>query len=187
MIIRALAPRTALAAGLLLCLAGCARPRAANTPSAAESASSSSTAAQAALDWRASRPGDSLAMTINGDQAEIVVTSPSGIGRATLAPRASWPRSVRLIFQHEPGQPFRSLESLAITTPRLQVSGSVNTSGRAEFAFVDPSGAAPPQATPAGFLDLRITVTAQLAEAVLPDYLLAGAETVQIEWVDFWR
>jgi hypothetical protein len=177
MTLHTLAPRIALAAGLLLSLAaaGCARPRAATAPAALDAGA------------RVARPGDTLTATISAGQAVLLITSPSGIGRAAFAPPESWPRSVLLRFQHAPGVPFKSLESLTIATPRLRAAGSVNTSGRAEFAFADAAGAFPPNAPPAGSLNLLITVTASSAEALLPDHLLAGAEPVEIEWVDFWR
>lgn len=140
-----------------------------------------------AFNIQLAKTSDTITATVEGDRAVFTVTSPSGIGRATITPSQAWPRTVVLRFQYEPGRPFGSLESLKAATSRLRVAGSVNTSGRAEFAFADPEGEHPSPAPAAGFLNLVIQAGAGETVALFPDYTFAGRESVIFEWVDFFR
>jgi len=168
---------------LVLLATACARPRIAVNPAS----ETSHTQPTPAFNIQLAKTTDTITATVEGDRAVFVVTSPSGIGQATIAPNQTWSKTVVFQFQHEPGRPFGSLESLRATSSRLSVAGSVSTSGQAEFAFADAKGAFPSPAPPAGFLNLVVQAGPDEAIARFPDYVFAGRESVAFEWVDFYR
>ncbi|MBA4032247.1 MAG: hypothetical protein C0478_15360 [Planctomyces sp.] len=120
---------------------------------------------------------------------KIIILSSRGIGRCHITPDANtWPRTVEIFF---PG--LTEIEELRLKTKRLSSTGSRKQSGRFAFEFIDATVDAkkdPPQAVPtppAGTLDIQVTKDAGGIVVKLPAKLLAGKETLELAWVDWFR
>src|SRR5262245_44658303 len=74
---------------------------------------------------------DKIVVRKEKDRTVFVVTSPSGIGIATIAlEKGEWPEKVTLRFLYREGNGFDMLEDLQFVTDRLSGSGSAKQSGK---------------------------------------------------------
>jgi len=101
------------------------------------------------LSVRTERAQDVVRQVRDGRDTVIEVTSPSGIGRMTLAPAASkaWPSPLRLRLRYAPGRPFRTLEGLDLSVDDTVVAtrdAMRVEAGRAWLEVVLPVGVATP-------------------------------------------
>lgn len=114
------------------------------------------------LSVRTERVQDIARQVRDGRDAVIEVTSPSGIGRMTLAPAtgAAWPSPLRLRLRYAPGRPFRTLEGLD-----LSVDGKVVATRDA----------------------MRVEAGRAWLEVVLPADVMASGKPLHVQWVDAYR
>jgi hypothetical protein len=98
----------------------------------------------------------------DGRGVVIDITSPSGIGRMTLAPAsgAAWPASLRLRLRYAPDRPFRTLEGLD-----LSVDGKVVATRDA----------------------LRVEAGRAWLEVTLPVDVVMPGKPLRVQWVDAYR
>lgn len=114
------------------------------------------------LSVRTERAQDIARQVRDGRDAVIEVTSPSGIGRMTLAPAsgAAWPSPLRLRLRYAQGRPFRTLEGLD-----LSVDGTVLATRDA----------------------MRVEAGRAWLEVVLPAKAMTSGKPLQVQWVDAYR
>lgn len=114
------------------------------------------------LSIRTERTQDIARQVRDGRDVVIEVTSPSGIGRMTLAPAAgaAWPSSLRMRLRYAPGRPFRTLEGLDLT-----VDGKVVATRDA----------------------MRVEAGRGWLEVVLPADVMASGKPLHVQWVDAYR
>jgi hypothetical protein len=120
-------------------------------------------AAAPPLSLRTERAGDVARALRDGRGVLVDVTSPSGIGRMTIATparTAAWPSSLRLRLRYAPGRPFRTLEG-------LDVSVDGNTVATREA--------------------MRIEVGRDWLEVVLPADVAMPGKSIRVQWVDAYR
>jgi hypothetical protein len=131
---------------------------------------------------------DSIAVSKDEKRTVFIITSRSGIGAARVSLiSGQWPRDVALCFRFENGRGFANLESIMLTTSRLQVRGALRHSGKLPFYLVDPDGKFGSGTPRAGYLEIPIEKRDDAVEVVLPANLLAGSGKFEIEWIDFYR
>lgn len=116
----------------------------------------------ASLSVRTERTQDIARQVRDGRDAVIEVTSPSGIGRMTLAPATgkAWPSPLHLRLRYAPGRPFRTLEGLD-----LSLDGKVVATRDA----------------------MRVEAGRAWLEVVLPAKLMTSGKPLQVQWVDAYR
>lgn len=125
-------------------------------------AMSSAAARTASLSVRTERAEDVARVVRASRGTTIEITSPSGIGRMTIAPvaRTAWPTSLRLRLRHAPGRPFRSLEGLDVS-----VDGTVVATREA----------------------MRIEARRGWLEVVIPADATTPGKPLRVQWVDAYR
>jgi hypothetical protein len=108
------------------------------------------------------KPEDSLRILERDGSAVLLVTSPSGIGGATIKFRdGSCPSSVAVSLRYREGEPFRYLEGFIVRAGKQQ-----------EFSI--------PCA--------RRRSSAEPMEVVLPEVILrAKPPSLELEWIDAYR
>ncbi len=121
-----------------------------------------SAAKPASLSVRTERTQDIARQVRDGRGVVIDVTSPSGIGRMTLASasNAAWPSPLRLRLRYAPGRPFRTLEGLD-----LSVDGKVVATRDA----------------------MRVEAGRAWLEVTLPTEVTASGKPLHVQWVDAYR
>ena len=106
------------------------------------------------------KSGDRISIQYAEDAVSFLITSPSGIGEATLKVlQGQWPKEVRIRLRYADGRGFTAVEGF-----------SCSIRGR------------PP-------LEVRaVTLHPQYAEVLLPsDGLQGTGHPVQVRWVDYYR
>lgn len=132
------------------------------------------------------KPGDVVGVSRDG--LNVTVTSPSGIGGATVqVKKGAWAGEVRLRFQHEDKRGFRSLEGFTLTTNVLKVEGALKDSGRIPFFLAGPDGTFAAKASPTGTVNVTVGEKDGAIEVTLPAHLLTSANRVELQWVDAYR
>jgi hypothetical protein len=124
---------------------------------------------------------DALVTTVEKDRVILLVTSKSGIGGVSVAPRGGkWPKNVVLRLRYEEGRGFGSLEGFWVTSPQMSIEGSLKDSGSMRASPGDDQKKAIP-----------IKVTAEVKdgflEICLPADTLTGAEKARVRWIDAFR
>lgn len=121
-----------------------------------------SAAKPVSLSVRTERAQDIARQVRDGRDTVIEVTSPSGIGRMTLAPAAgkAWPSPLHLRLRYGPGRPFRTLEGLD-----LSVDGKVMATRDA----------------------MRVEAGRAWLEVVLPVGVATPGKPLHVQWVDAYR
>jgi hypothetical protein len=138
------------------------------------------------------KPADRVVAVKEKQRTVLLVTSPSGIGQATLTLKAGqWPDNVTLRFEHDKGKGFASLESLKLTTDRLRIEGSKRVSGRFLFAFLDakrkPIALESGKNAAAGEMNVVVDAKNGAIEVTLPASLLIGSSQLEVAWIDAFR
>ncbi len=140
------------------------------------------------LDKRA----DSITPEKEKDRTVFIINGESGIGGAEISiGEGQWPERVTLRLRYGKDKPFHNLESFALRTDRIMVSGTLKNSGKMPFCFVGPN--TKPDAlddgnnAPAGFLDVSVKETDAGLEVNLPANLLRGNTKVKLSWIDAFR
>ena len=135
------------------------------------------------------KPADTVTIKIEGAGVRFTVTSPSGIGGATIrVVGRPWPRDVSILFAG-----FRRLESLTITTERLWARVSLKESGAAPFSFRSTPGRiekiGPPESVFAGAGSLNIYVRKRREgiTVTFPANLLVDTREMTLAWIDAYR
>ncbi|MFD0725150.1 hypothetical protein [Lysobacter brunescens] len=121
-----------------------------------------SAAKPAPLSVRTERAQDTVRQARDGRGVMIDVTSPSGIGRMTLAPASgkAWPSPLRLRLRYAPGRPFRTLEGLD-----LSVGGKVMATRET----------------------MRVEAGRAWLEVTLPADVAMPGKPLRVQWVDAYR
>lgn len=119
-------------------------------------------AAASPLSLRTERAGDAARALRDGRGVLVEITSPSGIGRMTIAPpaRRAWPSPLRLRLRYAPGRPFRTLEGLDVS-----VDGTVVATREA----------------------MRVEARRDWLEVVLPANVAQAGKPIRVQWVDAYR
>ena len=131
---------------------------------------------------------DSEAITNHDLRTMFVISSESGIGNVSITlPDGKWPKYVSFRFQYINGEGFGSLESISLTTERLQVSGSIKESGNMRFYLSDNESKFDSTVHFAGYLDIKVKHDNDAIEVTLPANLLVGTNEVKIGWIDAFR
>lgn len=119
-------------------------------------------AAAAPLSLRTERAGDAARALRDGRGVVVEITSPTGIGRMTIAPpaRRAWPSPLRLRLRYAPGRPFRTLEGLEVS-----VDGAVGATREA----------------------MRVEARRDGLEVVLPADVAQAGKPLRVQWVDAYR
>lgn len=137
----------ALAMGLVIGIAAIAISATAATP--------------APLSVRTERPQDVARVVREHRGMAIEITSPSGIGRMTIAPaRGAWPSPLRLRLRYAAGRPFRTLEGLEVS--------------------VDGKAVATRES-------MRVEAARGWLEVVLPAGVATTGKPLRVQWVDAYR
>lgn len=121
-----------------------------------------SAAKRASLSVRTERTQDIAWQAPSARGAIIEITSPSGIGRMTLAPASgkTWPSPLRLRLRHAPGRPFRTLEGLDVS-----VDGKVVATRET----------------------MRVEAGRGWLEVTLPMGVAVPRKPLRVQWVDAYR
>jgi hypothetical protein len=148
--------------------------------------------AEPAFAFKLRKPADSIIAGVDGKRAIILVTSASGIGDGTITLKAGqWPENVTLRFHHNKEKGFTNLERIHLSTDRVQIEGSVKSSGKFRFFFLDakrtPVGAEKPAREPAGVLNVTVQERNGALEVTLPACLLIGSSELRLQWVNEFR
>lgn len=131
---------------------------------------------------------DSIAVLNEEKRTVFVVTSPFGIGNATISlASGSWPKNITLKFQYDKSRGFYELEGLDLTTARMQAKGGIHYSGKMPFYFADDKGIFNPGESSAGEVAVLIERRNGAIEATLPPYFLSGSKELKIFWVNVYR
>jgi hypothetical protein len=164
------------------------------TPSTTQAATSSA----ATFDVRCNKKEDAVTVTADVERTVFVITSPSGIGGATLERKgAVWPKQVVLRIH------LKGLESLSLTSGNLKLSASVAShSGNPRTLTLLRKQAkdAPPLTKDSPYWTDIVTLDAKgkpvsglpdkdgYFEMVVPQaFLDEGASKLTIGWIDFYR
>jgi hypothetical protein len=142
------------------------------------------------------RPDDTVEVRIEKEKTVLVVSSPTGIGQATVQRTSeSWPRSVVLRLK------LNGLEHFRVASGRLTLAAAVSATGGKPAIRVwqdghednpldDKSPAWPDirilqsDGTPAGQLPLA----GGYFELTLPPALFQGEpQSITLDWIDFYR
>lgn len=149
-----------------------------------------------AFDTTTRKKEDRVEAQSESDKALFTITSPSGIGAATITPKAGrWPKTVVLRLQ------LRGLESLQITTGKITVAASVSSHGDHSTRVYLIEGGKEKSLGRGDPLWMEIKMLAaktgsvgkpQLKdrgfEVTLPEALLHGQpEPLTVQWIDFYR
>lgn len=140
----------------------------------------------ALFDITGTREGDAVRVMDEPGRTILDVTSRSGIGGAVVERRTDrWPE--RLILRLHLG----GLESLAVSNGALTLRASVKSSGGEARISYDlrngDEGPAPEKGGPY-WAEIKVVGPGGGFELALPPALLsAGARTLEIGWIDFYR
>jgi hypothetical protein len=134
---------------------------------------------------------DSVVARKEKDRTVFVVTSPSGIGDATIVlAGGEWPENVTLRFLYAK-KGFHWLEDIRLNTDRVVVPGAEKMSGRMPFCFAGPDAKLdviqPGGREAAGFLDVRVHQTKEAMGVTLPAHMLRGSAKLRLAWIDAYR
>lgn len=146
---------------------------------------------QPAYQFKLKRLTDAITSRMEGSKTVFTITSPSGIGSATVTLTASkWPKEVVLRLRYAKDRGFTRLEGFFVTTARMQVrelSGNGPHPDRAAFYLPDETGQVDRNAPPAGYLNITVEPREGGLEITLPPNLFTGSRKVEISWVDAYR
>jgi hypothetical protein len=139
---------------------------------------------------------DRVAVTTAEDRTTLTVTSPSGIGSATIAPKdAKWPKTIVLRLR------LSGLESLNIANEKTTLTAEVSSHGDGRVLMRVQEGGkeqtvekGKPYWTEIKIIDSQGKPTQQVPvkdgyfELTLPAELLQGqTKSLTIKWIDFYR
>jgi hypothetical protein len=165
-------------------------------PAAKTSPATGPSASTDTFDIKCRKPEDRVNVALADGNAIFTVTSPSGIGGATIERTGEkWPRAVILRLH------LRGLESLVISCGDLKLSTSVlSHSGNARLLHLGTNGKEGPQLTKDSphWTDVRILDASGKPitglpdrggcfELAVPQALLEKAKVVKVEWINFYR
>jgi hypothetical protein len=171
----------------------------AEKPAATQPATTQSATSQSSPPFQITcrKTEDAVTVSTDGGKAILSITSPSGIGKATIdRTDERWPKEVVLRVR------LRGLESLTISSGNVKLAASVlSHSGNTRLLHLRTDGKEGPQLTKDSpywmdihVLDARGKPAAGLPEKdgcfemTIPKALLdEKAKTVTIEWIDFYR
>lgn len=140
-----------------------------------------------AINVRLHKTDDTSVIKQESDRTVIVVTSQTGIGRATLSAK-EWPADVTLRLCYAQSKPFKTLEGFEMTTSRLQVRSNSGNSGKVPFFLATEDGKyGRDDLNPSGWLKLDFKPRVDDLDIVFPSHLWRGEKEVQIQWIDFYR
>jgi hypothetical protein len=138
---------------------------------------------------------DSVAIKHDGEKVVLAITSPRGIGKATVTPAAKWPKTVVLRLH------LHGLESLRISSGQttLAASASSHGDGATRLYLIEDGKEKPIDAKSAYWTELRILdakgkpvkkipLTDGYFELEIHSPLLQGeAKPLELSWIDFYR
>ncbi len=136
------------------------------------------------------RPADKVAATVEKNRVVFTVTSTRGIGAATInLKEGAWPKEVVILLTYEKGEGFKNLENFRLTTDRISATGSIKSSGKVTFAFLNAKGEREPleAGDSGGTLAIKIVQTDKGIELRLPPDMLVGSKFVTLSWIDAFR
>jgi hypothetical protein len=138
-------------------------------------------------DIKLRKAADTLVTGKEKDRTIFIVTSPGGIGGATMHLKSGqWPENVTLRLQYQQGKGMTNLENLTLTTERIRIEGDAKSSGKFRFWFLDANKSAGKR-EPAGTLNVIVAKQKDFMDVALPSSLLMGSSSVEISWVDVYR
>ena len=136
--------------------------------------------------------GDSITVESDAKRRTFVISSGSGIGRATITRVAGeWPEQVTLRLRYTSGRGFCNLERLILRSDRLMIQSDLKHSGRMPFGFHGQNGK--PEARnaapfhPHGLVDVKAILREDGIHVILPSHMLRGSSHLRIEWIDAFR
>jgi len=134
------------------------------------------------------RKDDTIEVVRQKDATLFVITSPSGIGSATIdRSEGPWPAEVTLRFQRAPGDGLKALENFELVSGRMKLLGSHKDSGKLRFFLSNADGKfTSSDDKPTGTMNATFSLTPAALDVRLPAHLLSGNQ-VQIGWIDFYR
>jgi len=143
-------------------------------------------------EFKLRKAADTIVTGKEKERTFFIITSPGGIGGATLTLKAGqWPENVTLRFQHQQGKGFAHLENITLTTDRVRVEGNAKSSGKFRFCFLDskktPVVIGAGKREPAGALNVIVDVRKDSLDVTLPTCLLIGSGQVELSWIDVYR
>jgi hypothetical protein len=146
-------------------------------------------AAAPVYDFQLANKEDTVVARQDGNRTVFLITSPGGIGRATISLKAGqWPKDVTFRFVYGEGKGFTNLEDFCLTADRLEVVGMGGRQIGAKTMPVyrlDEAGKPSPQ--PVGQLPVRVEERNGAVEVTLPADLLAGSGKVRLSWINAYR
>jgi len=138
-------------------------------------------------DIKLRKAADTLVTGKEKDRTIFIVTSPGGIGGATVNLKVGqWPENVTLRLQYQQGKGMTNLENLTLSTERIRIEGNANSSGKFRFWFLD-GNKSPGKREPAGTLNVLVTKHKDWLDVNLPSFALSGSSGVEISWIDVYR
>ena len=142
------------------------------------------------FDIKTKKPADSIKLKVERDTATFDITSPSGIGSATITlERGKWPTTA-IVRLH-----LHGLESFAASSRKIKLSGSVvSHSGNPKRLHLTEDGKERKPETEIKVLDATGKPVKGLPdkggyfEIKLPKALLEGQpKSLELGWIDFYR
>ncbi len=137
-----------------------------------------------------SRPVDKIAASVEKNRVVFAVTSTRGIGGATInLKEGMWPKEVVILLTYENGEGFKNLENFRLATDRISATGSIKSSGKVMFTFLNGKGEREPlePGDSGGTLDIKIVQTGKGIELRLPPDMIVGSKFVTLSWIDAFR
>ena len=137
-----------------------------------------------------SQPADKVAATVEKNRVAFAVTSTRGIGGATINLKGGeWRRDVVILLTYADGTGFKNLENFRLRTDRISATGSIKSSGKVMFTFLDAKGEREElePGDSGGTLDLKMVQSDKGIELRLPPNMLAGSKFLTLNWVDAYR
>lgn len=146
-------------------------------------------AQQSAMQVVLDREGDTVQIQAEPERAVVILTSRSGIGRATITPgNQGFPRDIVLRLKYQGGRPFKTLEGFDMTSSRMQVRSSSGQSGKAPFFLAGDEGKfSNDDVNPSGWLKLEFKPHGDDLDVIFPSHLWRDEKKVHIQWIDFYR
>jgi hypothetical protein len=148
------------------------------------------------LDITLRKPADRAAASTDGQAKILTVTSPSGIGGATITPKAGkWPETVTIRLR------LGGLESLTVSNGKATLSTSVSShgDGKAEVHLTESGKQKSIDSKSPYWMELRvldakgnptkkIPVQDGYFEFTVPKALMGdGIKSITLNWIDFYR
>jgi hypothetical protein len=171
-------------------------PATATQPAAKTAPTTEPSASTDTFEIKCRKPEDRVTVALADGNVIFTVTSPRGIGGATIERKGeTWPQAVVLRLH------LRGLESLAISCGEMKLSASVlSHSGNARLLHLGTNGKEGPQLTKDSphWTDVRVLDASGKPitglpdkggyfELAIPTALLEKAKVMKVEWVDFYR